>query len=152
SERTVSQQSVVAELIPQLRRIPGLSISAVNPPSLGQSRGSRPVEFVIQTSGTYEELQGYVAAVMERVKDYPGLVNLDSDLKLNKPELRVELDRARVSDLGLDVALIGRTLETLLGSRQVTRFEWNGEQYDVLLQLADADRTSPEVLDTIFLR
>jgi len=152
SERDTKQQAIVSALTPQLRRIAGLSVSAVNPPSLGQGRGSRPVEFVIQTSGTYADLQGHVEAVMERVKDYPGLVNLDSDLKLNKPELRVELDRARVSDLGLDVALIGRTLETLLGSRQVTRFEWNGEQYDVLLQLAEADRTSPEVLDTIFVR
>ncbi len=152
SERDTKQQDIVAALTPLLKRIPGLSVSAVNPPSLGQSRGSRPVEFVIETSGTYEQLQGYVAAVMEKVADYPGLVNLDSDLKLNKPELRIRLDRARVADLGLDVSVIGRTLETLLGSRQVTRFEQNGEQYDVLLQLADADRTSPEVLDTIFLR
>ena len=51
--------------------------------------------------------------------------------KLNKPEFRIEMDRAKVADLGLDVTVVGRTLETLLGGRQVTRFEMNGEQYDV---------------------
>jgi multidrug efflux pump len=68
------------------------------------------------------------------------------------PEFRVELDRAKVADLGLDVNVVGRTLETLLGGRQVTRFERNGEQYDVIVQLAAEDRASPQTLSTIFLR
>ena len=85
-------------------------------------------------------------------KGIPALTNLDTDLKLNKPEFTVELDRAKVADLGLDVAVVGRTLETLLGGRQVTRFEMNGEQYDVFVQLAAADRASPATLSTIFLR
>ena len=151
-DRSRKQQAIASELTPKLRAIPGLQVSAVNPPSLGQSRGSRPVEFVIETSGTYEELETYVAQIMEKAAANPGLVNVDSDLKLNTPELRVELDRARVADLGLDVSVIGRTLETLLGGRQVTRFEREGEQYDVIVQLADRDRTSPDVLDTIFVR
>ena len=151
-DRETKQQAIVAALNPKLKRIPGLQVSAINPPSLGQSRGSRPVEFVIQTSGTYADLEGYVSQLLERANANPGLVSVDSDLKLNTPELRVELDRARVADLGLDVAVIGRTLETLLGGRQVTRFEREGEQYDVIVQLSEADRTSPGVLDTIFLR
>ena len=59
------------------------------------------------------------------------------------PEFRIEMDRAKVADLGLDVTVVGRTLETLLGGRQVTRFEQNGEQYDVFVQLAAEDRASP---------
>ena len=70
---------------------------------------------MIQTSGTYEELQEYVDKVLERIEDSPVLTNVDTDLKLNKPQFTVELDRAKVADLGLDVAVVGRTLETLLG-------------------------------------
>src|SRR6185369_14589013 len=71
---------------------------------------------------------------------------------LNTPEFRIEMDRAKVADLGIDVTVVGRTLETLLGGRQVTRFEANGEQYDVYVQLAAEDRASPETLSTIYLR
>jgi multidrug efflux pump len=107
---------------------------------------------VIQTSGTYEELQQHVDKVLERIEDNPILESIDTDLKLNKPEFTIELDRTKVADLGLDVAVVGRTLETLLGGRQVTRFEMNGEQYDVFVQLAAEDRASPSTLSTIFLR
>ena len=106
----------------------------------------------IQTSGTYEQLQEYVDAMLEQLRDYPGLDSIETDLQLNMPEFRIEMDRAKVADLGLDVTVVGRTLETLLGGRQVTRFEQNGEQYDVIVQLAAEDRASPQTLSTIFLR
>lgn len=151
-ERARKQQELTAAIGPKLRRVPGVQAFANNPGSFGQRGSSRPIEFVIQTSGTYEQLQEYVDKVLERIADYPGLESVDTDLKLNTPEIRVEIDRAKVADLGLDVTVAGRTLETLLGGRQVTRFEQNGEQYDVYVQLAAADRSSPETLQTIFLR
>jgi multidrug efflux pump len=152
SVRTRKQQSMVAELSPKLRRIPGVLAFGLNPASLGAAPSSRPIEFVIRTTGTYGDLQEYVEKIFERLDDSPILTNLDTDLKLNKPEFRVEIDRSKVADLGLDVSVVGRTLETLLGSRQVTRFEMNGKQYDVLVQLAVEDRTSPSALSTVFLR
>jgi multidrug efflux pump len=151
-ERTRSQQQLTAEIGPKLRRIAGVLAIPQAPGAFGQRGSGRPVEFVLQTSGTYEELQGHVDKILERARTNPGLEALDSDLKLNTPEFRVSIDRARVADLGLDVAVVGRTLETLLGGRQVTRFEQNGEQYDVLVQLAGEDRASPQVLSTIYLR
>ncbi|MDO9384181.1 MAG: efflux RND transporter permease subunit [Hyphomicrobiaceae bacterium] len=150
--RTVKQQQLADEIGPKLRRIPGVQAFANNPGSFGQRGAARPIEFVIQTSGTYEELQGYVDKMMERINQYPGLESVDTDLKLNTPEFRIELDRPKIADLGIDVTVVGRTLETLLGGRQVTRFEQNGEQYDVFVQLADEERASPETLATIFLR
>jgi len=152
-KRNRSQQKINEQINPKLRRIPGAGVSASNPPSFGAKSSSRPVEFVIQTTtGTYEQLQGYVDLVLERIRDYPGLDNVETDLQLNMPEFRVEMDRAKVADLRLDVTVVGRTLETLLGGRQVTRFELNGEQYDVMVQLAAEDRASPQTLSTIFLR
>ena len=146
------QQKLVADLLPALRRIAGVNAFANNPPSLGTSNNARPIEFVLQSSGTYEELDALSRRFMERLSDYPGLTNVDSDLKLNKPEMTINIDREKASDLGIDISVIGRTLETLLGGRQVTRFENDGEQYDVYVQLAAEDRTSPSTLSTIFLK
>ena len=81
-------------------------------------------------------------ALVERLKDNPGLADLDTDLRLNKPEVEVEIDRDRVADLGLDISVIGRTLETLLGGRNVTTFQIGSEQYDVTVALA-APRNAP---------
>ncbi len=152
-KRSRSQQTINQELRDKLRRIPGAKVSATNPASFGAKGASRPVEFVMQTTtGTYEQLQEYVERMLERIRDFPGLSDVETNLQLNMPEFRVDMDRAKVADLGLDVTVVGRTLETLLGGRQVTRFELNGEQYDVIVQLAAEDRASPQTLATIFLR
>jgi multidrug efflux pump len=152
SERTRSQQEIVAEIDPKLRRIAGIRAVVQTPGSFGQRGSGRPVEFVLQSSGTYEDLQGYADKILDKAREYPGLENLDTDLKLNSPEFKIDIDRAKVADLGLEVTVVGRTLETLLGGRQVTRFEQNGEQYDVYVQLAAEDRATPQALATIFLR
>ncbi len=151
-DRERRQQEIVRKVSPELRRIAGVNAYANNPPSLGASNNSRPIEFVLQTSGTYDELNEYTARFLERVQDYPGLTSLESDLKLNKPEISITIDRSKAADLGIDVAVLGRTLESLLGGRQVTRFEVGGEQYDVYVQLDSKDRASPATLDTIYLR
>ena len=67
-------------------------------------------------------------------------MNLDSDLRLDKPELKVSVNREKIVDVGASVETVGRTLETMLGGRQVTRFKRDGEQYDVIVQVADGDR------------
>jgi multidrug efflux pump len=152
SERERTQQELTRELTPALRRIAGAQAYVQNPGAFGQRGNARPVEFVLQSSGTYEELQTISDKLIAALDGYRGLESLETDLKLNTPEFRVEIERAKVSDLGLDVNVVGRTLETLLGGRQVTRFEMNGEQYDVLVQLDVPDRATPAALDTIFLR
>ena len=78
--------------------------------------------------------------------------NLDSDLKLNKPQLAVDVDREKVAAVGAEVDAIGRTLETLLGGRQVTRFKREGKQYDVIVRLEDKDRVQPTDLTSIYVR
>jgi len=151
-DRERTQQEIGKEISPALREIPGVRAFAQDSGSFGQRGAARPVEFVIQTSGTYEQLEQYVEQMLERIEKYPGLESVDTDLKLNTPEFRLEIDRSKIADLGIDVTTVGRTLETMLGGRKVTRFEMNGEQYDVFLQLAAGDRASPQDLNTIFLR
>lgn len=152
-ERQRPQQAITAELAPKLYGgVPGLLAFATNPPSLGQSPINKAVEVVIQTTGSYGDLQDILEQVMAKARDNPGLANLDSDLKLNKPELKVSVDRDKVAAVGARVDTIGRTLETLLGGRQVTRFKRGAEQYDVIVQVADVDRRNPDDLTTIYVR
>jgi multidrug efflux pump len=152
--RDRKQQEITKELQGKLGRIAGVNAFASNPPSLGQSGGlgSKPVNFVIQSSGSYESLRAIADGLVAKLQTNPAVEDVESDLVLTKPELQVSLVRDKIADMGLDVAVAGRTLESLLGGRQVTRFDREGEQYDVIVQLAAQDRTSPGTLDTIFLR
>jgi multidrug efflux pump len=152
SERTRKQQDIVTTLMPEFAKIPGVRAFPTNVPSLGQSPRSRPVEFVIMSQAPFETLQKYVDALMAEAAKTPGLQNLDSDLRLDKPELKVSVNREKISDVGASVEAVGRTLETMLGGRQVTRFKKDGEQYDVIVQVADAERRSPTDISEIYVR
>jgi multidrug efflux pump len=153
SERNRSQQAIVGALQPQLfGGIPGIMAFPVNPPSLGRSPINKPVEFVIQTTGTYAELDAITNKFLAELARNPRIVGVDSDLKLNKPELRVRVDRDKAATSGVDVETIGRTLETMLGGRQVTRFKRKGEEYDVIVQIEDARRTNPTDISDIYVR
>ncbi len=152
AERSRSQFEIRNELLPKLQDIAGVRAFPVNRPPLGQSVRNQPVNFVIRSSLEYAELEGYVAELLNRVRDYPGLESLDSDLKLNAPQLKVTVNREQAVAVGSDVATIGRSLESLFGSRQVTRFKQSGEQYDVLVQLQGVDRSNPQDLDRVYVR
>ena len=152
SERKTSQQDTVQKLLPKLRAIAGIQASASNPASLGVRGAGKPMQFVIQSSASYAELDKIANQLVEKLKDNPGLADLDTDLRLNKPEVQIEIDRARAADLGLDVTVIGRTLETLLGGRNVSKFQIGSEQYDVTVALPASDRTTPGALSGFFVR
>ncbi len=151
-ERSRSQLEITKELTPKLfGGLPGVISFAKDPLSLGQSFLAKQVEYVIY-GNSYEELQDYVNKVIARLREYPGITGLDTDLKLNKPQLRVEIDRDKASTLGISMAAIGGTLETLLGGRAVTRYKREGKQYDVVLQMEDDKRRQPTDLTSIYVR
>ncbi len=151
-DRQRSSQDVAGALRGPFAAIPGVRAFPSTPPPLGQSVRNTPVEFVIQTSRPYEELQDIVDAFVARAQENPGLQNIDTDLTLSKPQLKVDVDRDKVADVGVDLAVLGRTLETLLGGRQVTRFKRGGDQYDVVVKIADIDRRDPDQLRQIYVR
>ncbi len=151
-ERTRSTQEITASLGPKMfAMMPGVMAFPINPPSLGQSFRDPPVQFVVQGT-SYDELDRVVNALMEKARAFPGLANVDSDLKLNKPQLSVDIKRDKAAAVGVQVESIGRTLETLLGGRQVTRFKREGKQYDVIVKLEDKDRRQPDDLTSIYVR
>ena len=152
TERARRSPDIAKELFPKFAGIPGVLAFPVTPPSLGQSPRERPINFVIVTAAPYEELQKVTREFLGEVAKNPGIINVDTDLKLNKPELSVVVNRDKAADLGVPVESIGRTLESLLGGRQVTRFKRDGEQYDVLVQVADFERTNPDDIRGIYVR
>jgi multidrug efflux pump len=152
SARNRSTFTVAAELRPKLGALPGVLAFPILPQSLGQSPRAKPLEVVIVTSSSYEELEQVVERIMEQARKHPDLLALDTDLRLNKPELKVRVERDRAADAGVQVETIGRTMETMLGGRQVTRFKQNSEQYDVIVQMLPADRADPADISGIFVR
>ncbi|MCK3204998.1 efflux RND transporter permease subunit, partial [Escherichia coli] len=84
---------------------------------------SKPVEFIIMSQASYAELSRLTEVFLTELRKYPGLLNLDTDLRLNTPELRVRVDRDKMADVGTNVDTVGRTLESMLGGRQVTRYK-----------------------------
>ena len=151
-ERSRKQQAITQELAPKFSQIPGARAFPTNPPSLGQSPRNRPVEFVIMSSMPYEDLARLVDRFVAEAAKNPGLANLDTDLRLDKPEIKVSVNRDKIVDVGASVDAVGRTLETMLGGRQVTRFKRDGEQYDVIVQVAEGDRRTPGDIADIYVR
>jgi multidrug efflux pump len=151
-ERARTAQQIAGSLFPQFMGITGLMAFPVTPPPLGQNDFGQPVSFVVQTTGTWEELDGTVKKLLTKMQENPQLTNPDSDLKLNKPELRVLMNRDKIASVGTDVGTVGRTLETMLGGRNVTRFKKGSEQYDVIVQVDDGLRRTPESLANIYVR
>ncbi|MBK8324506.1 MAG: efflux RND transporter permease subunit [Betaproteobacteria bacterium] len=151
-ERTRKQQEITQELAPRFAQIPGVRAFPTNPPSLGQSPRNRPVEYVIMSAAPYEDLARLLERFIAEASKDPGLTNLDTDLRLDKPEIKVAVNRDKIVDVGASVDAVGRTLESMLGGRQVTRFKRDGEQYDVVVQVADSDRKTPGDIADIYVR
>ncbi len=151
-ERTRKQQDIARELNQKFAGLPGVIGFAVNPPSLGQSPRSLPIEYVIMAQIPYAELDRLVNNFVAELGKYPGVQALQTDLRLNTPELRVNVNREKLGDMGIGVSNVGLTLQTMLGGRQVTRFKKDGEQYDVIVQVAPRDRTRPNDISDIYVR
>ena len=152
SQRSRKTQEIAAELQPRLRDITGINAFPILPAAFGQSPRVRPVSFVITSSGSWEELARVTEEMLEAMRSHPGIVSPDTDLQLTKPELSVSVDRDKAADLGISIAVIAQTLETMLGGRQVTRYKQNAEQYDVIVQIKADGRVDPRDIHDIFVR
>jgi multidrug efflux pump len=148
-ERQRSQQLIAQMLFPRLIGIPGVLAIPINLPSLGGGFG-QPVQFVLQAD-SYEALQAALPPFMMEAQKLGYLINMDSDLKLNKPQLEISIDRDRASALGVSVSDVGNTLQTLLGGREVTRFKRGNKQYEVILQVRPQERSAPADIDGLYL-
>ena len=151
-ERDKTTQQLQRELMPRLMALPGVTAFPVTPPSLGQGFRSRPLEVVIVSGDSYDAMARVGQQMLAEMAKNPGILQPDMDLQLNKPEVFMDVDRARAADLGVSVDSVARTVETMLGGRVVTRYKRDADQYDVLVQTAASGRTTPEDIERIFVR
>lgn len=149
-ERTTLQMA--QEMGPKIGVLSGINAFPITPPSLGQGFRQRPLNFVIQTSESYQNLSVVAQAFMDEVAKNPGILQANVDLRLNKPELRVEVDRIKAAELGVRVDEVARTIETMLGGRVVTRYKRDAEQYDVVVRTSPDARSTPDDIDVIQVR
>jgi len=149
-ERTTLQMA--RTMSPRFAGLSGVNATPITPPSLGQGFRSQPLEYVTTTSESYEELNTTVQTLMGELAKNPGFVQVDSNLRLNKPEIKLEVNRERAADLGVNVDAIARAIETMLGGRKVTRYKRGGEQYDVIVQTTASGRDTPDDIEAIFVR
>lgn len=111
----------------------------------------KPVQFVIG-GPSYEELARWRDIMMQKAAQNPKLLGLDHDYKETKPQLRVVIDRDRAASLGVSISNIGRTLESMLGSRLVTTFMRDGEEYDVIVEGERDNQNTAADLQNIYVR
>ena len=150
--RSRSTLEMARELQPKLAGLPGVTAFPITPPSLGQGFRERPVNFVIVTTDSYQNLAAVTRQFMDEIAKNPGILSADIDLRLNKPELKIDVDRDKAADLGVSVDVVARAVETMLGGRQVTRYKREGDQFDVIVQTAATGRDTPDDIEKIFVR
>lgn len=149
-DRTETTRDVAAQVQKELDVLTGVRVRTMVGGGLVRSMG-QPFQLVLG-GPDYEEIAQWRDRMLLRMADYPGLVGADSDYKETRPQMRVNIDRQRAADLGVPVTAIGSALETLMGSRRVTTFVDNGEEYDVVVQASRDGRASPDDLAAIRVR
>jgi multidrug efflux pump len=149
-ERDVTTQDVIKVVNQKLAEIPALRGNAAVRTSLNRGRG-QPVQFVIAGS-TYADLARARDRIIEAAQNNPGILNLDSDYKETKPQLRIDVDTARAGDLGVSVQDVSNALQSLLGSRRVSTYVDRGEEYRVIVQAEAQARSTEASLAGIYVR
>ena len=148
-ERKASVQQTVTALFPQVYfGIPGVQAFPFAPGAIGFAQ---PIQYVVQNPD-FAKLVEIMGPFVGRAQQVTGLANVQTDLFVNKPELRVTFDRDRAEDLGVPVRDVASALQTFLGGRRVSTFTRNDKLYYVMVQLDPNDRATPSDMRGIYLR
>lgn len=151
-ERSRKQDTIVNSVMPQLLSIPEAFVFPISPSSSPIQSFGKPIEMAIQTNGDIQDL----AAVMERIqgrlaKEVPFLINVDTDLKLNRPQLEVTINREKASLLGVSIRDAARTMQIMLAGQDLSTFQYKGKRYDVMVQALPTFRATPDQLGNIYV-
>ncbi len=149
SQRKRSAQEIIEDLRPKLAQIPGVLAFANNPPAFG-GFGSA-VQFVVRNPD-FDSLRVGMDALITRARQVKGLTNVDTDLRVNKPELSVSYDRDRAEDLGVPVRDVAGTMQAMLGGERASTFTRANKLYYVMVQLSPEDRATPTDMSGLAVR
>jgi multidrug efflux pump len=150
-DREHSVAEISERIMREVSKLPGVRAFAGQPGSLGRGGFGKPLQIVLG-GPDYEQLSEWSDRMLQLAESNPNLLNVDTDYKERKPQIRVAVDRNRAADLGISLETIGRTLETMLGARIVTTFVDRGREYNVMLQGRADERATTTDLTNIQVR
>jgi len=154
SERKLTVDQIMAELRPKLAQVPGVRVYMVNQPpiNLGGQQGARSLyQFTLQDTDT-TELYHWAPIFETKLRDLPGIEDVSSDLQIKNPQIQVEMDRDKISALGLNVSQVETALYNAYGTRQVSQIYAPNNQYQVILQVAPEYQRDPAALSLLYVR
>ncbi|MBK7870023.1 MAG: efflux RND transporter permease subunit [Saprospiraceae bacterium] len=150
-ERGRSQQQILDDLSPEVSKLTGARAFITQDPTIGDRRGGLPVQFVIQAPN-FDKLREIVPKFLDEARKDPTFSIVDVDLKFNKPELRINIDRQKAQDLGVSILDVAQTLQMGLSGQRFGYFILNGKQYQVIGQVERQDRDAPIDLRSLYVR
>lgn len=151
-DRKIKQQDIVAKLFGKFSNIPGALIFPINPSSLGQSAFKKDIEFVIKSSTGLNDLSYAGKNILNRMKQIPGLFNVDSDLLIDSPQLDIEFHRKAIFDYGLTVEDVSKILLSSFSESKVNSFILRNKQYDVITSLVPRSKSAPTSINEIYIK
>jgi multidrug efflux pump len=150
-ERELSAMEIIPQIQSALNQQPGLQSFAFNPPSLPGASGNTPVEFILKTQQSYDQLYGVVQQVLEKARESGKFFFIKSDFNFSKPEIRVTVDRTRAESMGVSMREIGQTLGIILAEGYVSRFNLAGRSYKIIPQARLDSRENADDLSQYFV-
>lgn len=151
-DRKRSQKQIAASLTKMTKKYPQAKITATETPTISVNRrGGLPVQYIVQAPN-FEQLRERMPKFMEAVGEDPTFSVSDMNLKFNKPELDITIDRDKAQSLGVSVLDVAQTLQLALSGQRFSYFIMNGRQYQVIGQFEKQDRDDPVDLTSIFVR
>jgi HAE1 family hydrophobic/amphiphilic exporter-1 len=155
SERKLNVDQIMAQLRPKVSQVPGIRVYMVNQPPInlgGQGGGQRSLyQFTLQDTDT-EELYQWAPILEAKLRDLPGLEDVNSDMQIKNPQVRIDMDRDKISALGLSVNQVETALYNAYGTRQVSQIYAPNNQYQVIMQVAPEFQNNPAALSMLYVR
>ncbi|MFM7719533.1 MAG: efflux RND transporter permease subunit, partial [Sediminibacterium sp.] len=153
-ERTRTQSEIVADLNKKFKRLKNVRIFSIEEQTISvgmMSRGSLPVQFIIQNLD-FQKIRKVIPEFLEAARKNKTFQNVDVNLKFNKPELDLTIDRMRARDLGLSTADVSQALQSAFSGARSAYFIMNDRQYEVITQVPKSDRNTPTDISRIYIR
>lgn len=152
SSRDRASREIITELNKKTNQITGIRVLMMNPPSLPGTQQLYPIQFVVTTTGSYKELSNITEKIMYDAEKNPGFSRVQNDLKLDKPEFDIEIDRSKAAALGIFIDDIATTLKIAFGEPETTDFSVNGLSYEVIPQMQWSNRNSENAIDQLSVK
>lgn len=152
SKRKKSSDVIQSELMQITSSIPGMKFIFFNPSSLPGSTSTYSTEFVVKSTGSYQELYEITQRLAEKLEQQPGILSADADLRIDSPEITIDIDRSKASTLGITMSDINTVLNLALGQPTMSSFVRDGQTYDVIPQLNAIFSNNPDKLNQLYVK